>query len=72
MAGVALLAFLGVGDERTDVLAHLVGFVTGATAGWGLGRASRRRPLAGRGQLLLGTLTVAVVVAAWLVALAAD
>jgi membrane associated rhomboid family serine protease len=69
VAGVALLAFLGVGDERTDVLAHLSGFVTGAIAGWGHGRASRGRPLGARGQLLLGALTVAVVATAWSIAL---
>jgi membrane associated rhomboid family serine protease len=72
VAGVALLAFLGVGDERTDVLAHLAGFVTGAVAGWGHGRVSRGRPLGGRGQLLLGVLTVALVATAWWIALAAD
>ena len=71
VAGVALLAFLGVGDERTDVLAHLAGFVTGAIAGWGHGRASRLRSLDGRAQLLLGALTLALVATAWWIALAA-
>ena len=72
LAGVALLAFLGVGGERTDVLAHLAGFVTGAMAGWWHGRASRGAALRGRGQLLLGVLAIAVVVAGWWIALAAD
>jgi membrane associated rhomboid family serine protease len=72
VAGIALLAFLGVGDERTDVLAHLAGFVTGAIAGWGHGRAARAISLGGRGQLLLGVLTVALVATAWWIALAAD
>jgi membrane associated rhomboid family serine protease len=72
LAGIALLAFLGVGGERTDVLAHLAGFVTGAMAGWWHGRASRGVPLRGRAQLLLGVLVIAVVVAGWWIALAAD
>ncbi|HLB83720.1 MAG TPA: rhomboid family intramembrane serine protease, partial [Steroidobacteraceae bacterium] len=72
LAGVALLAFLGVGGERTDVLAHLAGFVTGVMAGWWHGRASRGVPLRGGGQLLLGVLAIAVVVAGWWIALAAD
>ena len=72
VAGVALLAFLGVGGERTDVLAHLAGFVTGAIAGWWHGRASRGAPLRGGGQLLLGLVTIAVIVVAWSMATVAD
>jgi membrane associated rhomboid family serine protease len=71
IAGVALLAFLGVGGERTDVLAHLAGFVSGTIAGAWHGRGSPRRPIGGRGQLLLGLAAAAVVVAAWWMALAA-
>jgi membrane associated rhomboid family serine protease len=33
VAGLALLAFTGAGGERTDVLAHLLGFATGVLAG---------------------------------------
>jgi membrane associated rhomboid family serine protease len=72
VAGIALLAFLGVGGERTDVLAHLAGFVTGVVAGWWHGRASRRELPGGRWQLLLGLGTVVLVVGAWWIALAAD
>jgi membrane associated rhomboid family serine protease len=72
VAGVALLAFLGVGGERTDVLAHLAGFVSGAIAGWWHGRASRGVPLRGGRQLLLGLVTIAVIVAAWSMATVAD
>lgn len=70
VAGVALLAFLGVGGERTDVLAHLAGFASGAIAGAWHGRASRHRAMGGRGQLLVGLVAVGVVVTAWWVALA--
>jgi membrane associated rhomboid family serine protease len=72
VAGIALLAFLGVGGERTDVLAHLAGFVAGVLAGWWHGRTSRRGALGGRWQLLLGVLTVALVAGTWWMALATD
>src|SRR4029453_16824280 len=71
IAGVALLAFLGVGGERTDVLAHLAGFAMGAIAGAWHGRAAPRRPTGAHGQLLPGLVAAAVLVAAWCIALAA-
>ncbi len=33
LAAIALLAFTGVGDERTDVVAHLAGFAAGVVTG---------------------------------------
>jgi membrane associated rhomboid family serine protease len=71
VAGIALLAFLGVGGERTDVLAHLAGFVSGVISGWWHGRRSRDVPVGGRAQLLSGLAAIAVVIAAWLIAVAA-
>jgi rhomboid protease GluP len=69
VAGVALLAFLGVGNERTDVLAHLAGFVTGIIVGAVQARATRSiSSIGGGGQLLLGALTIGVIVAAWWIA----
>jgi membrane associated rhomboid family serine protease len=68
VAGVCLLAFTGVGGERTDVLAHLTGFVTGAVAGLLL--ALRHGRVAGAaGQWLAGLATIAVFVLAWAMAL---
>jgi membrane associated rhomboid family serine protease len=32
-AGIALLAYLGTGDEHTDVTAHLFGFLAGGCFG---------------------------------------
>ncbi|HET9694155.1 MAG TPA: rhomboid family intramembrane serine protease [Steroidobacteraceae bacterium] len=69
IAGVCLLAFTGVGGERTDVLAHLTGFVVGGLAGFLL--ALRRRPAAAFGQWLAGLGTIALVVVAWIAALRA-
>lgn len=69
VAGVFLLGFTGVGGESTDVLAHLTGFVMGAITGWLLAQG-RWRP--GRlAQWLSGLAALALVVAAWSLALAA-
>jgi membrane associated rhomboid family serine protease len=64
---VFLLAFTGAGGERTDVLAHLTGFITGALAGWLL--ALRQRPPGATAQWLAGIATIATIVAAWSLAL---
>jgi membrane associated rhomboid family serine protease len=62
-AGVFLLAFTGVGDEHTDVLAHLTGFGMGAAAGAWL--ASRPQPFSRKLQWLAGLVCIAAVVLAW-------
>ncbi len=70
VGGVALLAWLGTGDEHTDVVAHLTGFIAGTTLGTALpmiGMVQRAGP---RSQLALGALGIAIVTAAWLFALA--
>ena len=36
IAGVALLGFTGTGGERTDVTAHVTGFIAGVLLGWAL------------------------------------
>jgi membrane associated rhomboid family serine protease len=67
--GVALLAMLGTGGERTDVLAHLFGGLAGL--GLGLFTAwSGLRPRTPLGQWLTGVSVAMSVVAAWAVALA--
>ena len=72
VAGIALLAFLGVGGERTDVLAHLAGFASGAIVGWWHGRPTRAAPGGPVRQWLSGSLALAVVMVAWWLALAAE
>jgi membrane associated rhomboid family serine protease len=67
VAGVCLLGFTGVGGERTDVLAHLTGFVAGAVAG--LLFALRRHPARAPAQWLAGFGTVALIAVAWMAAL---
>lgn len=67
IAGVCLLAFTGVGGERTDVLAHLTGFLAGGVAGLLL--ALRRERMGALGQWLAGSGAIALVVLAWIFAL---
>ena len=70
IAGVALLAFTGMGGERTDVLAHVLGFAAGAAIG-ALG-AGLPWPAPGRRgpQWAAGAAALALVAAAWAAALA--
>ncbi len=68
IAGVFLLAFTGAGGERTDVLAHLTGFVMGAVAGALLAQQPRIAGAAAQWVTGLGTLLVVAV--AWAIALA--
>lgn len=68
-AGWILLAWLGAGGDRTDVVGHFTGFACGLCGGLliaGLPDPLLRSKLR---QALCGTLAVAVVGAAWLAAL---
>lgn len=71
-AGLALLALLGAGGERTDVGAHLTGFVCGLGAGWlWSSRLRVHGPPAPRWQWAMSGAALALVGVAWLVALGA-
>jgi len=67
IAGVILLGFTGAGGERTDVLAHLTGFVMGLVAG--VAHASWRVPRGAVAQVVAGAAAVAALVLAWTLAL---
>jgi rhomboid protease GluP len=67
IAGVFMLAFTGAGGERTDVLAHLTGFVVGVAAGALL--ALRHHLFGPRAQWLAGLATLAMIAGAWWLAL---
>jgi membrane associated rhomboid family serine protease len=73
IAGVALLAFTGAGGERTDVLAHLLGFAVGVLAG--IGHAQRRRdpPVrdSARTQWFAAGGAIALLAVSWAFAIAA-
>jgi membrane associated rhomboid family serine protease len=64
VAAVALLALTGVGDERTDVMAHLAGFMFGAIAGVAQARLSGRA-LSTATQRLLGGAALGLIGIAW-------
>ena len=64
-AAIAFFAYTGIGNERTDVVAHVAGLVAGF--GLGLGVAKTRLQLAGiRAQRFFAATAVAIVVLAWL------
>jgi rhomboid protease GluP len=67
-AGIALLAMLGTGGERTDVSAHLTGFLCGLGAGFGWSLQRDRRPGSGW-QILMSAGAGALLFTAWRTAL---
>jgi membrane associated rhomboid family serine protease len=69
-AGLALLAFLGVGDQgsRVDVMAHLWGLLCGFPLGAVAAAMHLKQRLSQRVQICLGLLALALPVIAWRVA----
>ncbi|MEM6472811.1 MAG: rhomboid family intramembrane serine protease [Planctomycetota bacterium] len=69
IAGVVLLSLLGVGGPKTDVNAHVTGFLSGLVIGWLSCRVPDR--LLGRGsvQSLAAAAAVALLAIAWRLAL---
>lgn len=70
IGGVLLLAFIGVGGERTDQGAHLSGFLAGMTFGWVACRLPKSWLASSRVQTWTGFATIAIVAFAWFVGLA--
>ncbi len=68
-AGVLLLAFLGFGGERTDVVAHMTGFAAGLGTGWALARWFEQVPRGDRAQWVYGSAAAGLLVVAWAIAL---
>lgn len=70
IGGVVLLAMTGVGGERTDVMAHMTGFVAGVLMGW----LASCLPMAWLTNVVVqrvaGVATIALVVVAWIIGLA--
>jgi rhomboid protease GluP len=69
IAGVMLLGFLGAGGERTDVVAHVTGFISGCALGAVLGKIPEQRFESRPLQLAAGAFTLIAVSVAWLFAL---
>jgi membrane associated rhomboid family serine protease len=67
-AGLALLAQLGTGGERTDILAHGLGLLAGAPLGAGAALGLRAPPRGALQACLLGA-ALATLAGAWLCAL---
>ena len=68
-AAVALFAYTGIGDENTDVMAHITGLASGLALGLGVAGFDIRR-LGHSGQYLCAAITLGTVFVAWRVALA--
>lgn len=68
VGGFALLMYTGTGGERTDIGAHLMGFLCGLVAGMLL-TAARDRLANARLQLICGVAAIALIVGAWMLAI---
>ena len=66
--GLALLAFLGLSGENTDILAHVLGFGSGIAAGWVLARRDRDWTVDQGLQWKCACIAGAVVASAWVAA----
>lgn len=67
--GVALVAWLGNGGEHVDVGAHAFGFIAGLVCGAVPGWRLPGRLVTARGQEVTGLVAIALVAAAWYLAL---
>lgn len=71
-AGVMLLAYLGVGGERTDIGGHIAGFAAGTALGVVLACAGNHVPQGAGAQKVFGAAALAMFALAWLLALRAQ
>jgi membrane associated rhomboid family serine protease len=69
VGAIVLLAWLGTGDERTDIVAHLTGFLAGFALGALLGRVVTPGPPDPMRQGILGGFALLCVILAWALAL---
>lgn len=69
LAGIALLAYTGAGGERTDVAAHLTGFVSGLAMGVVYGAAGKRILLSATAQRVLVMMALFVLALSWVLAI---
>lgn len=72
VGAVVLLSYLGTGGVRTDVSAHMMGFLAGALLGGIYGKLGSRIVLGGNAQVLLGLVAAAMLTLAWAIALASN
>ena len=69
VAGVTLLAWLGTGDEQTDIVAHLTGFLSGCAIGVLLARGGRPTSPGPAWQWCLAGASLLALTGAWCAAL---
>jgi membrane associated rhomboid family serine protease len=69
LGGVLLLAYTGLGGERTDVIAHVTGFLSGLLLGGIYGMLGERVSLSARSQYVCGLAAFSVLALCWLLAL---
>ena len=69
LGGVLLLAYTGLGGERTDVIAHVTGFLSGLLLGGLYGMLGQRVSIKARSQFALGLTALGVLAFCWLLAL---
>jgi rhomboid protease GluP len=68
-SGIALLAFLGMSGERTDIFAHVAGFGSGCLLGALIWFLENRLEFLVRHQLVLGLAAVTLFAVSWFLAL---
>ena len=71
IGGIVLLAYTGLGGDRTDVVAHLAGFVAGLLTGWVGCSIPTSWLVHSKVQQLAGFAAIASVCCAWIVGLIA-
>jgi len=71
IGGILIFAFVGLGGERTDVLAHAGGMLAGLVMGWFGCRVPERWLASGQFQIACGGGALVIVILAWVVAVSA-
>ena len=69
VGGLVMLAYTGFGGERTDVVAHLTGFLSGVLLGGAYSRADHRLILSDRFQVVIGAASIGLIAICWYLAL---
>jgi membrane associated rhomboid family serine protease len=68
IGGLLLLSYLGTSGERTDVAAHVMGFLAGCLLGFVVGRRRRGWALHAWAQRTFGLTAVTIIVISWVAA----
>ena len=69
IAGIALLAYTGTGDENTDIMAHLTGFAAGFGFGFLHGEIDAQQRFSPKSQYIAAGVAIGLVAFAWAAAL---